>query len=47
MFETAGVHRDQFSDAGSRKSSENLDGLIRNQADTLFVCTINYCQTLG
>ena len=51
MFGTAGVHRDQFSDAGSRKTSENLDSLIRNQVgrqvDTLFVCAINYCQTIS
>ena len=51
MFETAGVHRDQFSDAGSWRTSENLDSLIRNQVgrqvDTLFVCAINYCQTLS
>ena len=25
MFETAGVHRDQFSDEGNRKTSESLN----------------------
>jgi len=50
IFETAGVHRDHFFDEGSRKTSESLNSLIRNQVgkqvDTLFVCAINYCQTL-